>query len=256
VGVTPRARHRSAAWLAAALAPVAAASVAPAFAAGNPPVLEAALHYFTRGDTPRIVEAFDSTYPAPVTPAERERVLATLPLEGDIPDAELGGAQRRKLAASRRVLELHGREAVYALKVIEVPQAAVALHGRAVLLISKPALELLEGEELQALVAHEVAHECFWSDYFRARREGDRQRLRTLELLCDGLAIVTLRRVGIDPARLTSALEKLLRYNRERLGVALNENDYPEISERRRFVKRLAEWLPGAEVSSAAASGR
>jgi Zn-dependent protease with chaperone function len=136
-----------------------------------------------------------------------------------------------------------GREAVYVVKIIEVPQAAVALHGRAVVLVSQPALDLLDPDELRALVLHDVGHEYFWSEYFRARRDNDRLLLQTLELLCDGLAIVTLRHAGMDPKRLTSALEKIFRYNRDRFGAALNEDAYPAIGERRRFARRLVEWL-------------
>jgi hypothetical protein len=128
-------------------------------------------------------------------------------------------------------------------KVIDVPQAAVALHARAVVLVSEPALDLLEAEELQALVAHEY----FWSNYFRARRDDDQTLLRTLELICDGLAIVTLRRAGIDPNRLIAALGKVVRYNRDRFGAASNEADYPPIAERRRFAGRLVEWLGRSE---------
>jgi hypothetical protein len=231
-----RPRIRPAVWLAANLF-----SASPAAAAQDGSVLETALRFFTRHDAAGIVDRLDSVRPAPVGPAEREGVLATLPPEGDLRD--LDRAQRRKLAAARRVLELHGRAEAYVVKVIEVPQAAVALHARAVVLISKPALDLLDPEELQALVAHEVGHEYFWSEYFRARRDNDRSLLQTLELICDGLAIVTLRRAGTDPRRLTSALEKVLRYNRDRFGAALNEDDYPAIGERRRFARRLVEWL-------------
>jgi hypothetical protein len=229
-------RNRRAVWMAAILL-----SASPAASAQGDSVLETALHFFTRYDAAGILERFDSVRPAPVSPAERERVLATLPAEGDVRD--LDTVQRRKLAAVRRVLELHGREAVYVVKVVEVPQAAVALHARAVVLVSEAALDLLDPEELQALVAHEVGHEYFWSEYFRARRDGDRSLLRTLELLCDGFAIVTLRRTGMDPRRLTSALEKVVRYNRDRFGAALNEDHYPAMGERRKFARRLIEWL-------------
>jgi hypothetical protein len=228
--------NRRVVWLAATVL-----SATPAVAAQDDPVLESALHFFTRHDAAGIVERFDSIRPAPVSLAEREGVLATLPPEGEV--RGLDTAQRKKLAAARRVLELHGREAVYVVKVIEVPQAAVALHARAVVLVSEPALDLLDPEDLQALVAHEVAHEYFWSEYFRARRDDDRLLLQTLELLCDGLAIVTLRSAGMDPRRLTSGLEKILRYNRDRFGAALNEDRHPAIGERRRFARRLVEWL-------------
>jgi hypothetical protein len=210
--------------------------------------LDTALHFFTRSDAAGIVERFESVRPAPVTPAELERVLATLPAEGEI--SGLSTIQLTKLTAVRRVLELHGREAVYVIKVIELPRAVVGLHARAIVLISEPALNLLDAEELQALVAHEVGHEYFWSDYFRARRDDDRPLLRTLELLCDGFAIVTLRRAGTDPGALTSALERVIRYNRARFGAALNEDHYPAIGERRTFAKRLVEWLGPSETPS------
>jgi Zn-dependent protease with chaperone function len=223
-------------WMVAALL-----AASPAIAAEDGRVLEAAVHFFTRNDASGIVEQLDSVRPAPVSPAEKEDVLAKLPPEGDVRD--LDAAQRKRLAAAQRILELHRREAVYVVKVIEVPQAAVALHARAVVLVSEPALDLLDPQELQALVAHEVGHEYFWSDYFRARRDDDRSLLQTLELLCDGLAIVTLRRAGIDPKRLTSALEKVSRYNRERFGAAGNEGDYPAAADRRKFARRLVAWL-------------
>jgi hypothetical protein len=226
------------AFLAAALLPASSA-----FSAQDGSV-ETALRFFTRYDTAGIVARFDSVRPAPVTRAERERVLTTLPSEGDVRD--LDAAQRDKLAATSRVLDLHGRQGVYVLKVIDVPQAVVALHARAVVLVSRPALDLLDAEELQALVAHEVGHEYFWMEYLRGRRDDDRRLLRTLELLCDGLSILTLRRAAIDPGRLSSALEKLLGYNRERFGAARNEDHYPAIGERRRFAGRLVEWLGSA----------
>jgi Zn-dependent protease with chaperone function len=203
--------------------------------------LESALHYFTRHDAGDIRTPFDSVRPAPVSDAERGRSLAMLPAEGDLRD--LNTAQRRKVAAVWRVIALHQREAVYVIKVIAVPQAAVALHDRAVLLVSQPALDLLDAEELQALVAHEVGHEYFWGEYFQGRRDNSQSSLHRLELLCDGIAVITLQRVGLNPERLTAALEKIVRYNRNRFGVAVTEGNYPALSERRRFVGRLVAWL-------------
>jgi Zn-dependent protease with chaperone function len=229
-------RNRLAMWMAAILL-----SAAEPALAQNDSVLESAFNFFTRYDAIGNLERFDSARPDPVSQAERERILAMLPTEGDIRD--LDTAQRKKIAAVRRVLELHRREAVYVINVVEVPQAVVALHARAVVLVSEPALDLLDAEELQALVAHEVGHEYFWGEYFRARQDKSQSSLRRLELLCDGFAVITLQRVGVNPKRLTSALEKIARYNRDWFGVALNENDYPAIGERRRFVGRLVEWL-------------
>ena len=223
-------------WLAAILV-----SVARAASAQDDLVVEQALHYFTRHDPGGIFEQFESVRPAAVSDAERGRILATLPAEGNKRD--LSTAQLAKLVAVRRVLELHRRDAVYVIRIIEIPQAAVALHARAVVLVSEPALDLLGADELQAVVAHEIGHEYFWSEYVSARRDTSPSLLWRLELLCDGFAVITLARAGVSPARLTSALEKILRFNRDRFGVARNEGDYPAAIDRRRFVGHLVEWL-------------
>jgi hypothetical protein len=227
-------------WIGAAVIFLSASS---ATWAQNASALEAALDFFTRHDAAGFLERDAGVRPAPLTSAERAVVLATLPAEGAIPDLSLDSGQRRKLAAARRVLELHDRDAVYVVKVIDFPRAVVAIHGRAVLLVSKPALDLLAAEELQALFAHEAGHEYFWSEYFRARRDDDRLSLRRLELLCDGVAIVTLRAAGTDPAHLISALDKVIRYNRERFGIARNEDHYPRLADRRKFARRFVERL-------------
>jgi hypothetical protein len=210
--------------------------------------LDTALYFFTRHPAAGTLERFDAIRPAPVNAAERAHVLATLPVEGEVPDLDI--VQRTKLAAVRRVLELHGREAVYVVKVVDVPQAAVALHARSVVLVTEAALDVLDAAELQALVAHEVGHEYFWIEYARARRDDDRSLLRTLELLCDGVAIVTLRRAGGDARHLIAALDKVVRYNRDRFGAALDEDRYPAPEVRREFSIRLLEWLGSARAPS------
>jgi hypothetical protein len=216
-------------------------SALPAVATPEASTVETALRFFTRHTASSIAERLDSGRPAPVGLEEKESVLATLPRQGEVHDLDAG--RRRKVAAAGRVLLLHARERVYEVKVIAVPQAAVALHGRAVILVSEPALDVLGTEELQALVAHEIGHEYFWTEHSRARRDNDRSRLQTLELLCDGVAIVTLRRAGIAPDRLISAIEKIVSHNRRRFGAARNEGDYPTIGERRCFSRRLLRWL-------------
>jgi hypothetical protein len=232
-------------WMAVAAPATLLSALTPAAAwAQGDSVLDTALHFFTRHDAAGVLERLDAERPVPVSPSERQLVLATLPAEGEV--TGLNAVQQRKLAAVRRVLELHGREAVYVVKVIDVRGAFVGLHARAVVLVSRSALDLLGPEELQALVAHEIGHEYFWSEYFRARRDNDRAGLQRLELLCDGFAIVTLRRAGTDPAHLSSALERVVRYNRERFGDARNEDHYPAIGERRTFGKRLVAWLAAA----------
>jgi hypothetical protein len=138
------------------------------------------------------------------------------------------------------VLRLHQRDSVYEIKVISIPQAWTGLHGRAVLLISLPVLRLLESEELQALVAHEIGHEYLWQEFAVADRLKNRERLRELELACDAIAVLTLERVGVKADRLSLGLEKAFWFNRERFGWATNESSYPSLSARRKLVKAMS----------------
>jgi hypothetical protein len=74
--------------------------------------------------------------------------------------------------------------------------------------------------------------------------------LRILELVCDGVAIVTLRRAGGDVRQLIAAVEKVVRYNRRWFGAAVNEDHYPALEVRREFSIRLLEWLGSARAPS------
>ncbi len=131
---------------------------------------------------------------------------------------------------------------MYEIKVIAVPQAVVVLHARAIILISEPALTLLDADELQALLAHEMGHGYVWTEREQAFQLGDHERLKDLELVCDAIAIVTLHGLGMDVSRLMSGVEKTSRFNRERFGKANNERDYPTVAERRAFAGAVVAW--------------
>jgi hypothetical protein len=179
--------------------------------------------------------------PMPVSAEDKARALSSLPEEGEV--TNLNTAARRKLAALGEVLRPNDRDRVYEIKVIAVPQAAVALHARAVILISEAALTLLDADELQALVAHEVGHEYVWTERERAFSLADRNGLKDLELVCDAIAIVTLHELGMDASRLMTGIQKISRFNRQRFGTAINEKDYPTVAERQAFAGAVTAWI-------------
>lgn len=185
-----------------------------------------------------LARLLESARPSPLSAAQKALVLNTLPEKGEV--TNLDSTSRQKLLALTPMLQAAKRELVYVIKVIDVPSAVIGLHARTVLLISQMALTLLAPDELQALVAHEIGHEYVWADYERATLLADNTHLQDLELVCDILAIVTLRTVGQDGSRLVSGLEKLLRFNRERFGPAYSESRYPTLA-RRRAVARAVE---------------
>jgi hypothetical protein len=189
-----------------------------------------------------------------MSPETRAFILKSLPHEGEI--VALRGSRREKLAGLSPVLRALDREGVYEIKVVDVPQAAVGIYARAVVLISAPALDLLDQEELKATVAHEAGHEYVWEEWERAARLGDREALKRIELICDGLAVFTIHRLGMDPSALMSGFEKLARFNRNRLGTAGNEKNYPSLAERRRFAADVRRWIAGPSGSPHLASDR
>lgn len=180
----------------------------------------------------------DACRPTPVSDVEKAAALRSLPTEGAV--TQFGASERRKLDAVSRVLRAHARDSVYDIKVITVPQMWTGLYEKVVVLISLRTLTLLNSEELQALVAHEIGHEYVWRQYADAKSHRDAKRLRELELVCDAIAVRTLAREGVSPHRLETAIEKTSWYNREQFGVPLNEGDYPSIKERRQLIKNMS----------------
>jgi len=169
------------------------------------------------GEADAFAAALDAARPAPLSAEDIRLILRMLPPTGEVTD--LRSQAQRKVGLVWQLLAATRRD-WYQVKVIDVPQAVVALHARSVVLISAPALAVLNGAELQALAAHEIGHEYLWARYARARRDADRESLKEMELLCDAIAIVTLRGLGLNPLRLIEGIEKIGRFNRERLGTA------------------------------------
>jgi hypothetical protein len=199
-----------------------------------------ALAFFKGANGVDAKEILRAMRPPRADPRERARALAVLPETGELqPDRR----EREKLDALDAVVAYHDRTGAYAVMLIDVPQAAVGLHERALIFISRPALRIVSSAELQALVAHEIGHEYFWADFERTRRQRDKLGRRELELKCDGIAMLTLIGLGLDPTRLSNGLGKLTRFN-ERFGTMVDAEGYPTLDNRRRFLKDLRELVP------------
>ena len=67
----------------------------------------------------------------------------------------------------------------------------------------------------------------------------DHQKRQELELRCDGIAVLTLRRLGIDPEHLVSAVQKVTRFNQRRDAVATSAS-YVPLTERITFIRAIA----------------
>ena len=203
---------------------------------------------------PRVfADWLETERPKAVPAQDRAQVLGTLPTEGEV--TSLSDAARQKLAALGKLLRASGHGSDYEIKVIDIPQARIGLFKRSVVLISENALALTDGEDLQALMAHELGHEYIWAEYQRASERVDYTRLKQLELMCDAIAIVLLDGLGLDPSRLMTGVEKITRYNREFRGPMVDERGYPTLSERQAFAHAVTAWIGGATRTASQRGG-
>jgi hypothetical protein len=202
---------------------------------GDASAVGRAWEFMETGMSRDIPELLDRHQPPPILPELRTRVMAALPREGELTPTP---GERVKLAAVDPVLKIYRRLGSVSLKVVDVPYALVALHGRAVVLVTREALSLITVGEFQAIIAHELAHELFWDDYGAALERDQYERLQELELRCDGVAVMILRALGADPAHLTRAAVKLTRHN-ERRGGAFNTARQVPLDVRLTFIRNV-----------------
>jgi hypothetical protein len=185
------------------------------------------------------IDLLEAARPAPLSKEDIEAIVRALPPEGAV--TTLAAPAQDKVDAVRHLLTATRRN-WYQIRVIDLPQTGIVVHARAVVLVSAPAVALLSAAELQAAAAHEIGHEYVWTEWHRAHGQADQKRLRELELVCDAIAIVTLREVGMDWSRLIDAFEKIARFNRDRFETAISEANYPTIAERRAFAHQIGGW--------------
>jgi hypothetical protein len=174
-----------------------------------------------------------------VSDAHRAEVLTSI-AKGE--EVELSDGMKSKLAALEPILRFHERDSAIEFKVLKAREAFIRIQGRAVLLISEPALSLLPAPELQAVVAHELGHEYFWVEFMDARRQKKHKVMREIELRCDGIAVIVMLRLKLDPAKLVSALARIGMFN-TRLFVPLDPLYHPQPDGRLHFIHAMSELV-------------
>ena len=197
-----------------------------------------AFSYFEQVQAQQLDDYLSKIRPAPLAPELRVRVINMLPKDDLVLPSAEGLA---KLKSLEPILKYHQRDSVIELKVLRAPSATAVFLAGAAVLITEPALEILTTEELQAVVAHELGHEYYWNEFEVARKNHDYSKTQELELRCDGIAVVTLQHVRVNPERLISAITKLNKYN-ERPGSPSSPN-YVEFKERITFIRSMADLL-------------
>lgn len=210
----------------------------PSLVRGTPDAIGVrALQYFA-STGPHSWEAYlKRIRPAAVSAGRRARSLAMLRKEDMI---EPSAARQAKLDALRPVLEYLERDTVVEVKVLRLRLAWAGFLEGAAVLVSEEAIDLLTAEELQAVVAHELAHEYFSDEYDAARRNGRYDTVKEIELRCDAIAIITMKGLRLESAALLSGVSKLTTFN-ERRGFPNNRNLVPSVEERKNFSHAVAD---------------
>lgn len=196
-----------------------------------------ALAYFEKVHDQSFDDYLKRLRPGRLAPELKTRVIGMLRKEDIvIPSAKA----QAKLAALEPVLKYHDRNSVVDLKVMRLGQAVVMFLAGAAVLISEEALDMLTTEELQAVVAHELGHEYFWNEYELARLNKQYDELQELELRCDGLAVITMYSLRLDPSHFLSAISKLTKSHRGKL---INSDSYASLDERINFIRAMIDLV-------------
>jgi hypothetical protein len=203
-----------------------------------------ALSYFQKVDGHQFDDYFRRIRPKALAPELRAKVLNMLPRADVVtPSAD----ELEKLKTLEPILKYHQRDSVVELEILRVPPATAVFLAGAAVLITEPALNILTAEELQAVVAHELGHEYYWNRYELARESREYSELQELELRCDGIAVITLRHLGVDPESLVSALTKLNQYDRRPGSPSPKSRNYVAFNERVAFIHRMIELVSGED---------
>lgn len=197
-----------------------------------------ALSYFEQVENQQIEDYLRRIRPVQLAPELRTKVLNMLSKDDLVKPSAQGLA---KLKALEPILKYHQRDSVIELKVLRARTATAVFLAGAAILITEPALEILSAEELQAVLAHELGHEYYWNRFELARQNHDYSQVQELELRCDGIAVITLLNVGINPENLISAITKLNKHN-QRPG-SPSSQDYVAFKERITFIRSMVELL-------------
>ncbi len=192
---------------------------------------------------------FNMTRPKPVSPASKKAAFANLPPDGEVRPSAKG---RVKIDTLTSVLEFYERSGIIEIKVIGDKETLfIGIYERCALIITEKALDLLSREELQAVVAHELAHEWFWNEYRLAREAGQDDKVQEIDLRCDGIAILTLARLGLDPRELISAVRKMTRYSQD----TPEAGKYLPPKQRLAFADAMVNWVKNVGPTIFASAG-
>jgi hypothetical protein len=197
-------------------------------------VARQALLYFAKPGKGDFKDYLRMIRPARVSAILRERLVASIEKNAIVSPS----VQRQaKLDALRVILAYHDRIGLE-VKILSLRMAWAGFLEGAAVVISETAIDILSTEELQAVVAHELGHEYFAAEYDRARKNNQYDKVKEVELRCDGVALITMKSLGLNPNSFLSGVSRLTKFNEEH-GARSNPDLMTSLDERMRFCQAM-----------------
>lgn len=176
----------------------------------------------------------------------RAQAIAALPAAVRDRRVTQGKLLRRVEPVLAQVLQLHERTRTSqqpTLFLFEHEFPTAQLWRGCVLLVSTGLAEPLYDGELAGIFAHELSHSYFEDEMAAAQQRRDVQAMRVVELKCDGVAILSVKLLGYNPALYLKGLQRIQTLNKQKgLSSGLFQS-HPELMARAQFSERLIKSL-------------
>jgi hypothetical protein len=194
-----------------------------------------------------IFDYLDKIRVARVSKSDKEVLLRDIPLvtaKTRINDQrEIFRVQTRV----RAVLALHQRAQTIEFIIFRYEQPVILTKPGVVIAISTRFLDLVGGDDaaLSGAVSHEIAHQYVALEIYGALQRGDMARLRELELFCDAIAVASLIALGMDPARYSQLLKKVMSFSPEAVKLNDGHGETPSLATRLKLIGEVQKVLLG-----------
>lgn len=154
-----------------------------------------------------------------------------------------GKLLRRVEAIFNHVLQLHGRSGKLVLFLYRNELPSAMLWRGCVVAVSDGLAEPLYDDELAGAFAHELGHSYFEDEMAEGRRAQNAFAMRVIELKCDGVAILSLKLLGRNPADYVRGLRRLQLITKRKGLSDVVLQSHPTLVARIKFSQRFIESL-------------
>ena len=173
----------------------------------------------------------------------RAQAVAALPAALRSQRITQGKLLGRVEAIFNQVIRLHGRSGKLVLFLYRNDLPSAMLWRGCVVAVSDGLAEPLYDDELAGVLSHELSHSYFEDEMAEERRAQNAFAMRVIELKCDGVAILSLKLSGRNPAGYVRGLRRLrLITKRKGLSEVIFQS-HPTLVVRMKFSQRLIESL-------------